>query len=64
MKRTENKNKRKLCSVEQHQSGGEEKDAVSSVVVRTLGVWQRDDIKVEAKLVSLIHREPVSPRKG
>lgn len=64
MKRTENKNKRKLCSVEQHQSGGEEKDAVSSVVVRTLGVWQRDDIKVETKLVSLIHREPVSPRTG
>lgn len=30
MKRTENKNKRKLCSMEQHDSGGEEKDAVSS----------------------------------
>ncbi|XP_039904346.1 microtubule-associated serine/threonine-protein kinase 2 isoform X1 [Simochromis diagramma] len=27
MKRTENKNKRKLCSMEQHDSGGEEKDA-------------------------------------
>ncbi|XP_044055242.1 microtubule-associated serine/threonine-protein kinase 2 isoform X5 [Siniperca chuatsi] len=27
MKRTENKNKRKLCNMEQHQSGGEEKDA-------------------------------------
>lgn len=50
--------------MEQHQSGGEEKDAVSSVVVRKLGVWQRDDIKVETKLVPLIHREPVSPRTG
>lgn len=65
MKRTENKNKRKLCSVEQNQSREEkEKDAVSSVVVRTLGVWQRDDIKVETKLAFLIHGEPVSPRTG
>lgn len=36
MRRTENKNKRKLCNMEQHQSVGEEKDAVSSVVIEAV----------------------------
>lgn len=36
MKRTENKNKRKLCNMEQHACGAEEKDAVSTES-RTLG---------------------------
>lgn len=34
MKRTENKNKRKLCNMEQRQSSGEEKDAVSTWVMQ------------------------------
>lgn len=33
MKRTENKNKRKLCNMEQQRSGAEEKDAVSETQV-------------------------------
>lgn len=31
MKRTENKNKRKLCNMEQQESSGEEKDTVSVI---------------------------------
>lgn len=51
MRRTENKNKRKLCNMEQHRGAGEEKDAVSGEVVK-------------AVFLCFIHGEPVSRSSG
>lgn len=52
MKRTENKNKRKLCSMEQHDSGGEEKDAVSSKSLSILLAMSGGRVSCPCSLVS------------
>lgn len=61
MKRTENKNKRKLCNVEQHPSGREDKDAVSSEVIWPVGVELCNEIKMKKKVGVLNPRQACQP---